>query len=151
MKFLAKIKLLFKIQKPAGQLVATLKDAKDERRGWKTVGFWVTLVGTLGSTAGALTGIIPVTTQLIAVTVLQGFYNILRGAQNANSESLKGTFTTTEFWLSALSEIQKTFVALHTGGIDPAWMSSATAIVGATLAAGQNLAARNIAPNQPVK
>lgn len=137
-----KIKLLFKIQKPAGDFIKTVSGAKDEQRGWKTVGFWVTLVGTLSSTALALTGIIPAPAQLVVTTILQAAYNILRGAQSANSSTAKGTFTTTEFWLSTLTEIQKGLVAVETGGIHPQWMEAATAVVGATLAAGQNLAMR---------
>jgi hypothetical protein len=140
--FLAKLKLLFKIQKPAGELIKTVGQAKDETRGWRTIGFWITLVGTLSSTALALTGVIPAPAQLVATTILQAAYNILRGAQSANSSTAKGTFRTTEFWLSTLTEIQKGLVAVESGGIRPEWISSATAIVGASLAAGQNLAMR---------
>lgn len=139
MGLIAKLKLLFKIQKPLGELA---KLAPGVKTGWKTLGFWVTFLGTLASTAAALTGIIPAQAQLIATTVLQALYNILRGAQKMDSSDTKGLLTTTEFWLSTLTEIQKGLVAAETGGISPEWMASATMIVGAALAAGQNLASR---------
>jgi len=143
MGFIDKIKLLFKIQKPLGNLV---QSAKDVKTGWKTIKFWVTFLGTLGATAAALTGIIPAQAQLIATTVLQALYNVLRGAEKMDSPTAKGIFTTTEFWLSALTEAQKALVVAETGGINPAWMTSATTLVGMALAAGQSLAAREPEP-----
>lgn len=139
MGLIEKLKLLFKIRKPLDGLVQSAKDAK---AGWKTLKFWVTLTATLASTAAALTGIIPAPAQLIATTVIQAIYNILRGAEKMESAEVKGLATTTEFWLSTLTEIQKGLVAVETGGIHPEWIGIATAIVGASLAAGQNLAAR---------
>jgi hypothetical protein len=139
MKLLEKIKLLFKVKEPAGELIDTLKTAKT---GWKTWGFWATLAGTLASTAAALSGVIPAQAQLVLTTGLQAIYNILRGASKADDPAVKGIFRTTEFWLSTLTEVQKGLVAVETGGINPEWMATATAIVGMALAAGQNLAAR---------
>lgn len=148
MGFLAKLKLLFKIRKPASDLVDNLKDAK---AGWKTIHFWVTLLGTLASTAAALTGIIPPQAQLIATTILQALYNIFRGADKADVNEVKGTFRTTEFWLSALTEVQKGLVAVETGGIHPEWMATLSTVVGMSLAAGQNLAARQPSSETPKK
>lgn len=139
MGFIAKIKLLFKIQKPLGDLA---KLAPGVKTGWRTISFWITALGTLASTAAALTGIIPPQAQLIATTILTALYNVLRGAQKMESSDTKGLFTTTEFALTTLGEIQKGIVAAQTGGINPEWMATATMIVGAALAAGQNLASR---------
>lgn len=141
--FIDKIKLLFKMQKPLGELA---KAGQDVKTGWKTLSFWVTFLGTLGSTAAALTGLIPAPAQLVITTVLQAAYNILRGAQKMESPTVKGFFTTTESWLSALAEIQKGLVAVEAGGIHPEWIGVATTIVGMSLAAGQNLAARTNPP-----
>lgn len=144
-----KLKLLFKIRKPASQVVSTVAEAGNKDRGWKTLSFWVTLLGSLAATGTALTGVIPPPAQLVAVTVLTAFYNILRGLQKADSPEIKGTLRTTEFWLSALGEGQKALVAFQMGGIHPNWMASATATVGALLAAGQNLSARQVTNELP--
>lgn len=150
MKFLQKIKLLFKIQKPAGDVVAALKDAKDEKRGWKTIGFWVTLIGTGISTAGALSGLIPAQLQLCITTGLQCVYNVLRGAQNMDSPTVKGTVTTTEFWLTSLTELQKAVVVLHDGGIQSHSLEQALSGLNfLSLAFGQNLAARKPVATKP--
>jgi hypothetical protein len=45
--------------KAGGELIKEVATAKDETRGWRTIGFWITLIGTLSSTALALTGVIP--------------------------------------------------------------------------------------------
>jgi len=147
MGFIAKLKLLFKIQKPLGELA---KSAKDVKSGWKTLKFWVTFLGTLASTAAALTGIIPPQAQLIATTILQALYNIVRGAEKMDSPDTKGLVTTTEFWLTTLGEVQKGIVAAQTGGINPEWFATASTIVGMALAAGQNLASHEPAkPSAP--
>lgn len=139
MGFIEKIKLLFKIQKPLGELA---KAGKDVKSGWKTLKFWITFTATLGSTAAALTGLIPAPAQAVAVSIINGIYNILRGAEKMESSDTKGLATTTEFWLTALTEAQKGIVAMEVGGINPALMTSLSMGVGALLAAGQNLASR---------
>jgi len=141
MGLIEKLKLLFKVKKPVEDVIDAAKAASKTR---KWFSFVVTLVGTLGTTAAALTGVIPPQAQLVAVTVLQSLYNILRGADKAETSEIKGTLRTTEFWLTGLSEIQKTFVAFQTGGWYPEWMATATTVTGMALAAGQNLASRNV-------
>lgn len=139
MGFVEKIKLLFKVQKPAGEIVAAVKEAKKSKK-WLHLS--VVILGQLAATAGSLTGVIPPIAQLISVTVLQAAYNILRGADKADLAEVKGTFRTSEFWMTGLSEIQKSFVAFQTGGWYPEWMATAAAINGFALSLGQNLAAR---------
>ena len=139
MGFIEKIKWLFTIQKPAGQVIDAVAEAKKTKRWFH---FAVTLIGTLGSTAAALTGVIPAPVQLVATTVLQSIYNIVRGADKADNAAVKGTLRTTEFWLTALTEIQKGIVAAQMGGINPEWLATSSTVVGMALAAGQNLAAR---------
>jgi hypothetical protein len=142
MSLLKKLKLLFKIRKPTNQLIEQITNAKDDNRGWKTAGFWITTIGILVSTVSALTGIIPASTQIIIVTVLQAIYNILRGAQNAEMTSQKGIFKTTEFWTTVFAELQKALVVYQTAGVTPEMMSAATSVVAVSLAAGQNLSTR---------
>lgn len=140
MGIVTKLKWLFKVQKPAGQVMDAVKEAKKTKRWFH---FAVTLIGTLASTAGALTGVIPAPAQLIATTVLQALYNIVRGADKADNAEIKGTLRTTEFWLTALTEAQKAVVAVQTGGLNPEWLATSSMVVGMALAAGQNLAARS--------
>jgi hypothetical protein len=139
MGLIEKLKLLIKIKKPVGEIVDAAKKAKETK---KWLQFTVTLLGTLASTAAALTGVIPPQAQLIATTVLQALYNILRGAEKAESSDVKGTLRTTEFWMSGLTEVQKGLVSVQMGGINPEWMATSTALIGAALAFGQNLASR---------
>jgi len=141
MQLLEKLKLLFKIRRPVGELFDQIKDIK---RGYKTIAFWVTLIGSILSTAAALTGVIPAPVQLVVTTVLTAFYNILRGAQKMEETAVRGTFRSTEVWLTALGEIQKGIVATQAGGINPEWLATASTIVGMSLAAGQNLAAQDV-------
>lgn len=147
MGIISKLKLLFAIRKPLSELA---ENAKKVKSGWKTLAFWITLLGSLGSTAAALNGVIPPEIQLVVTTVLTALYNILRGLQKAEAPEVKGTFRTSELALTALAEIQKGIVAIQGGGINPEWLSSSSIIVAAALGAGQNLAARNVKEEKPV-
>lgn len=139
MKFLDKIKLLFKIQKPAGEVLDAVAEAKKTK---KWIHFTVTILGVALTTAGTLTGFVPPQTMVIVTSILQAIYNIVRGADKADNSDIKGTVLTTEFWMSALTEAQKALVVAHDGGVSAAWITSATSLVGAALAFGQNLSAR---------
>lgn len=142
MGLIEKLKLLFKVKKPAGELFDAVKEAKKTKKWFH---FGVTVIGVLLSTAGALTGVIPPQTQLIITTILQTIYNIVRGADKADNHEIKGTLTTSEFWMTAATELQKGIVMAQTGGINPEWLATSSAVIGAALSFGQNLAAR--APN----
>lgn len=141
-----KLKLLLKVKKPAGEIVDAVAEAKKTK---KWVHFTVTLLGTLLTTAGSLTGIIPPVYQVVAVTVLQALYNIIRGADKADNQAVVGTLRTTEFWLTALTEVQKGIVTTQMGGVNPDWLATSSTIIGMALAAGQNLAARAPHPQIP--
>jgi len=147
MGFLEKFKLLFKVQKPIGEIAKAVSDVKKTK---KWLQFSVTVLGSLAATAGALTGVISPVAQLVAVTVLQAAYNILRGADKAEDSDVKGTLRTTEFWTTGLAEIQKGLVAVQTGGVNAEWLASATLIVGYALSFGQNLSSRTL-PSAPAE
>lgn len=146
MGLIEKLKLLVKVRKPVGDVIEAAQTAKKTK---KWFSFAITLIGTIGTTAGALAGVIPPQAQLIVTSVFQAIYNVLRGLEKAEGPEIKGTLRTTEFWMSGLTEAQKMFVALNTGGIDPVWMPTMTALVGAALSFGQNLAARNVTKEEP--
>src|SRR5947207_321065 len=136
MGLIEKLKLLIKIKKPLGDAVSAVEEAKKTKKWFH---FAVTLVGILGSTAAALTGVIPPQAALIATTILQTIYNVIRRADTADSTEIKGTFRTTEFYMTALTELQKGIVAAQTGGINAEWFSVSSAIIGLGLSLGQNL------------
>lgn len=147
MGFIDKIKLLFKIKTPAGQIIDAVAEAKKTKKWFH---FGVTLVGTLASTVACLQGVISPQLSVVLATVLQTIYNIVRGADKADNDEVKGTFRTTEFWLTALTELQKGIIATQTAGVNPDWLATSSTIIGMALAAGQNLAARAPNPGAPV-
>lgn len=148
MSLIEKIKLLFKVQGPITQISREVKDATKTR---KWLHFTVTLLGILASTAATLTGVIPPQAQLIVTTVLQALYNIMRGIDKVDATEVKGTLRTTEFWLTALAEVQKGIVATQMGGVNPTWLAESSTIIGLALAAGQNLAGRGLNNEQDPK
>src|SRR5258706_8374631 len=99
MNIFQKIKLLFALRKPVGKVVDAIKDVKS---GWKTISFWIALIGTLLSFVGALQGIIPAATAVLITTGLTAVYNILRGLVKNESDGVRPTFQSTEFWIGVL-------------------------------------------------
>jgi hypothetical protein len=147
MSIIEKIKLLFAIKKPVTKLV---NEAKQIKSGWKTWEFWVTIIGGLISVTAALTGFIPATTSLIISTALGVIYNIVRAFQNAGIDGTTPVMQSTRFIAMIAGFIYAGLMALKTGGIDPAWISSAIAILGAIGAAAQSLGAQQpTAPTEP--
>lgn len=143
MGLIEKLKLLLKVRQPATDLINEVKDIKS---GWQTIPFWVTLLGTLISAVGALTGVIPATAALIIGTGLTAVYNVLRGAVKAESPTTKPILQTTEFWLSLGTELSNALVTFQNGAINPPWFATAQALIGACMAFGQNLAAQPTTP-----
>jgi len=145
MKLIDKLKLLFKVQKPAGEIVDAVAEVKKTK---KWLHFTVTILGVALTTVGTLQGFVPPQTMLIVTSVLQAIYNVVRGADKADSTDVKGTFTTTEFWMSALTEAQKALVVAHDGGVSAPWIAGASSLVGFALSLGQNLAGRAPTPEK---
>lgn len=142
-----KIKLLFKIKGPAGDAVDAFKDAKKTKKWFH---FAVTIIGVLATTVLALNGIIPPELQNIISSFLQALYNFIRGADKASDDEIKGTFRTTEFWLSGITEFQKAVVASKTGNVTPHWVALFGTILDmGALALGQNLSSRAPNPDEP--
>lgn len=146
MTLISKLKLLFAVRKPVGEITDAFASVKKTK---KYVSFAVTVLGSLITAVSALNGLIPPIYAIIATTALQAAYNILRGLDKADSAEVKGTLRTTEFWMTGLNEVQKVFLATQTQGINPEWLAMSSTIVGMALAAGQNLAARTPA-KEPV-
>ena len=137
---LEKLKWLLKIQRPAGEVITAVKEVKKSKKWFH---FAVTLVGTLATTAAALTGVIPPDAQVIASSFLQAIYNIMRGADKADIVEVKGTLRTTEWWLASFTELQKAVVITKAGGVVAPWVEIFGGVINfGALALGQNLAAR---------
>lgn len=140
MGLIEKLKLLFKARQPITDIITELKSVK---AGYKTAAFWISVLLSLISLAGALQGVIPVTIALIATTVITLAYNILRGAIKSQVPGQPPFFQTSEFWLSVLGSVSAAIVALQAGGVNPAWFKEALGAIGiilTSLGASQNLA-----------
>ena len=109
--------------------------------GWKTIHFWVTLVGSLLSYMGALKEIIPPTTALIITSVLTASYNVMRGMDKAvDDKEPKPWYRTTEAWLNIGAQIQNALVTMQTGGVGTNQLVEANTILTGVLAIGRDLA-----------
>jgi hypothetical protein len=139
---LSKLKLALKLREPA---MALLAQAKDIKSGYRTLAFWVSVLGTLISLVGSLNGVIPPQIAIIVTTVLTAIYNILRGTNKADQVGIKPALKSTEFWQGAFGELSNSIVQLQTAGIDPQWFHMATAVIGMSMAIAQNIGA-----HQPV-
>jgi len=145
MKFLTKIKLLFMVQKPAGEIVDAVAEAKKTK---KWIHFAATVFGILATGIAAWSGYMSPQVYVVVSSALNAIYNIVRGADKADNSDVKGTFTATELYVSAFTEAQKFVVVAHTGGAQYPWLDSMASFLNLiALVAGQNLAAR--APATP--
>ena len=139
MTIVEKIKLLFAVRKPVGDLVVQVKQVK---AGWKTPGFWVAVLGTLLALAGAVSSFIPATAALIVSTVLTLGYNVLRAYQNAAVPGVCPPFQSSRFWVGVLGMASASIMALQQGGVNPEWFTVAISILGAVMAAAQSIGAQ---------
>ncbi len=138
-----KLMLLWKIRKPAEDVS---KDLKEIKRGWKTVTFWLVLVGHLGALAGAAQGALDPKMALILNVALAALYNILRGVTKSQEEGVREWYKATEVWLGICSQISAALMTLQGKGIDPAWMATALAILN-----GVMVFCRDMSHKQPEK
>ena len=139
MSIFEKLKLLFKVREPAGALLDHVGNLK---RGYAKISFWVSFLGTLLATVGALQGFLPPEFALVANTVLTAFYNILRGLDKVEEPGTRPAFQSTEFWQGAAGILSNAIVQMQTGGVDSAYFHSAQAFLATVMGASQNLGAR---------
>lgn len=143
MGLIEKLKLLFKARQPLTDIITEVKEIK---AGYKTLPFWITLLGTLLTLVAALQGVIPASAALVVTTILTFLYNVLRGATKANVPGQKPVLQTTEFWIGVLGFLSTAITTLQSGGVNPAWMTTAMAVIGMAMAAAQNLAGQQPTP-----
>jgi hypothetical protein len=139
MTIIEKLKLLFQVREPLGKLAGQVTELK---RGYKKVAFWISFVGTLMSTVGALIGFVPPQLALIANTSLTAIYNILRGLDKAQEPGVRPLVQTTEFWQGVAGEFSNAIVQMQTGGVDSQYFHAAQTFIAAIMAASQNLGSR---------
>jgi len=140
MSLIDKIKLLFAIRKPVEELAGEVKTLKS---GWKTVGFWVTVLGTLVTIGTSLAGLLPATTAVIISTILTCLYNIVRSIQAAQVEGTTVWYESSKFYVGILGIVAASLESLKTGGITPQWIMGASGLIGTVMALSQNVAASN--------
>jgi len=132
------LKLLVTGLKPAGEFINQVKWARAK---YKTIPFWISLIGSLTAIVGAFQGLIPATTAVVITSILGALYNILRGIDKTDMVGVKPLLRTTEFWIGALAVVGNSLVEMKTGGVDSQLLTTAQTIVAAAMAAAQNLAA----------
>lgn len=115
MGLLSKLKLLIKTAKPVGQFVTQIKGAKLK---WRTIPFWLSLLGGAGAIVASLEGFIPVTVAACIASGLTFGYGILRGLDKADQAGIKEPWKTTEFWLTAAALASNAILDMQTAGIN---------------------------------
>jgi hypothetical protein len=139
MNIFAKLKLALAIRTPVTEVAGQLKQIKS---GWKTLSFWVTLIGSLVSLAAAVKGFIPAEYSLIITTALVTVYNILRGLAKADSAVVTGPiWTSTETWMGILGQASAGILALQQGGINAKWMTVAASVIATAMTLSRDLRA----------
>jgi hypothetical protein len=110
-------------------------------KGWKTIHFWVTLVGSLLSYMAALKGVIPPNWALIITTVLTASYNIMRGMDKAvDDKAVTPWYKTTEGWLGIGAQIQNALVTMQTGDVGTNHLAEANTILTGIMVVARDLA-----------
>lgn len=147
MGFIQKIKLLFIVKKPVGEIADAVAEAKKTK---KWLHFTATVLGIVTTGIAAYAGYMDPQLYVLVSSALNAIYNIVRGADKADNSDVKGTFTSTELYVSAFTEAQKFVVVAHAGGANYPWIDSLASFLNLiALVAGQNLAARAPNPSEP--
>jgi len=146
MSIIDKIKLIMKVQKPVAEVVGELKGVA---RGWKTVSFWVTLFGSLGSLAASVQGFLPPEYALLINTALVTVYNVLRGLNKADDMSSRPTWQSTEVWMGIMGQLNNGVLALQQGGVNEKWVMVSAAVLAAAMTLSRDLSNIEPTPAKP--
>jgi len=132
-KFFLKLKLAWKGREILGQVTQAAA-------GYKTLSFWVTLLGSLITYMAALKEIIPPTAALVITSVLVAVYNVARGVEKGGLTGVKPWYKTTEFWLGLGGQASNAMVTIQTGGVSTDTLVKANGILTALMVFGNSLA-----------
>lgn len=111
----------------------------DVKRGWKTLGFWVTLLGNMTALVTALNGIIPATTAAIVSGAITALYTVLRGAQKSEEAGVREWYKTSEFYMAVGSQLGTVLLTLQQNGVNAAWVATSSTILSGVLAISRDL------------
>lgn len=142
MGLFSKLKMLFQIKKPLGDIADAVAEAKKTK---KWVSFSLTVLSIIGASGAAIAGLVPPIYAIMIPAIANALYNVFRGADKADNVNIKGLFTTSEFYVTTGQEAQKILMLAQSNGIETSVVL--TAILASiaswgSLAAGQNLASR---------
>lgn len=118
---------------------AVIAELSQVSKGWKTLPFWISFLGSLVTFLGALKEVIPPEYALLIGTGLTAFYNILRGVQKSEAPGVRPWFKTTEFWMGAGQQIQNALLAIQTGDIATAQVMKANVVLSGVMAIARDL------------
>jgi len=139
MGVVSKLKFIFKAAKPVGKFVDQIKGAKLK---YKTIPFWIAVVGDIAAIAGAIKGLIPATVSVLVIGGLTALYNFLRGLDKMNQEGIKPAVWSTEFWVGILGLASAAIVDLQTAGVSGPILTSILGFIGTAMTIAQNLGAQ---------
>lgn len=139
MGLFSKLKLLFLIQKPAGEVFDAVAEAKKTKKYWHLA---ATLLGMVVGSSALWASFLPPQYAIVITAAAVAAYTIARGADKADNEDVKGYFTSSEFYVQVAGALQACFIAMKAGGISPAWIDGALSMIAIAAGSGQNLAAR---------
>ena len=140
MSIIEKIKLLFVARKPAADFLANVKDVK---RGWKTIHFWVSLLGSGIALAASIKGFIPADVSLIVTAVLVASYNVMRGFDKTDESIPHPPLRSTEFLMGLLAQRSNAVLALQQGGVSSTHLAIAGTVLAGAMSIAQNLTSIN--------
>ena len=135
-----KVKLLFVARKPAADFLANVKAVK---RGWKTIHFWVSLLGSGIALVASIKGFIPADVSLIITTVLVASYGVMRGLDKTDESIPHPPLRSTEFWIGVLGQLSNAVLALQQGGISSTHLVVAGTVIAGAMSIAQGLSSIN--------
>jgi hypothetical protein len=136
MNWLEKFKLLSQVEGPAQETAGDLMQIK---RGYKTLAFWITLLGSLSAVVASLNGLLSCNVAFAINTVLIVFYNILRGVQKTEETLLHPAWQSTEVWLGVMGNICNGIAALQPNANSQV-LAVASALISAAMVLARDLA-----------
>jgi len=145
MNIIEKVKLFIKVKKPATDLI---KEMKEVKTGWKTIGWWISISATLGTIVTTLAGYLPAEVGLVATVAITALYQSVRAIENTKMVGTAPLLLSTRFWSGIMSALGTALVSLKSGGIDPAWVEAGLTVIGLVTTASQNIGAQIIPENK---
>lgn len=136
---ISKIKLIWKGREIASNLIQI-------KSKWKSIPFWVAIIGNVLAFLGATQGFLPPQLIIILNASLTAIYNYLRGLEKAETDGVKPFKTSSEFILSLLTTANNAIIDMETGGVSTYYLGATSIALTHAVAAGRDLA--NMRPKE---